>query len=336
MGRQRKATGQQLMRLDAIAKHLDVESRFLDPDFEYEVTAACLDRVAPIVDSLLPCDGERIAKALSNHFHVVFEEVRTPTDVIDLEEKYLRRKREIGFAQLRDEIARPGVDALLFQRLHAREHDRDRWVAVLNLQQTAAKAYWNRFHELAHRVAEPPQKILPFRRHRFEASNPVEALIDAVAAEFAFYEPVFRPLVRRLAMRSRLDFDLVRSIRSRYAPAASLLATVNAVVKHWPAPAAAITAEFRGRVRKPQVDQALRITPQTYSRLAEAAELSFFWNMRVPVDSPIREAYQTGVGHDGFEHLGNWDTSQGTRLASLEVYTSAQPLGNRVYALVSA
>ena len=88
--------------------------------------------------------------------------------------------------------------------MHAEELAPDRWVAVLNLQDTAAKAYWNRFHELAHRIAEPPQGILPFRRHQFEASNPVEALIDSVAAEFAFYGPAFRPIVQRLAKRNKL------------------------------------------------------------------------------------------------------------------------------------
>ena len=122
---------------------------------------------------------------------------------------------------------------------------------------TAAKAYWNRFHELAHRIAEPPQGILPFRRHQFEQRNPVEALIDSVAAEFAFYGPAFRPIVQRLAKRNKLDFNVVGAIQANYVPSASLLSTIKATVKYWPRPAAALTAEFRGRLNAPDVDQAL-------------------------------------------------------------------------------
>jgi hypothetical protein len=335
MVRQRRTTGQDLLRLDAIAQHLGVKSRFQQPSFDSDVVAACLSKIEPVVKNLLPCTGEQIALGLGEHLSLTFEEVHGPSDVDELEDRYLKGKKEIGFAQLRGELDQPGVDALLFQRMHAGPRDPDRWVAVLNLQETRAKAYWNRFHELAHRIAEPPQKILPFRRHQFEASNPVEALIDSVAAEFAFYGPVFRPIVQRLAKRSELGFNVVETIRESYAPSASLLSTVKAVVKYWPRPATALIAEFRGRLRAPNLDQALRVTPQGYSATASVAGMAFFPNMRVPVGTPIDQAFQTGVAQDESEHLGEWDTSQGKRLTPLDVHTSARRIGNRVYALVS-
>ena len=157
MVRQRKPTGQELMRLDAIAKHLKLRSRYPQPTFSTDVATACLARIAPVVDKLLPCTGEQISLGLAEHLCLTFEEVHGPHDVEKLENRYLKGKSEIGFAQLRGELDRPGVDALLFERMHAEEMAPDRWVAVLNLQDTAAKAYWNRFHELAHRIAEPPQ-----------------------------------------------------------------------------------------------------------------------------------------------------------------------------------
>ena len=227
------------------------------------------------------------------------------------------------------------MDALLFERMNAKERDPDRWVAVLNLQETAAKAYWNRFHELSHRIAEPPQGILPFRRHQFEATNPVEALIDSVASEFAFYGPAFRPLVARVAKKNKLGFNVIEAIRAQYAPTASLLSTMKAIVKYWPRPAATLIAEYRGRLSAPDVDQALRITPQGYNDHGDAAGFTFFQNMRVPVGTPIHQAFQTGMGQDDHEHLGDWDTSQGKRLAPLDVYTSARMIGSRVYAVVS-
>ncbi len=336
MVRARKATMQETLRLDAIAMHLKVKSRYPDPTFTADVSAACMTRIAPIVDTLLPCTGEQISDALAKYHCVTFEEVHGPHDVDKLETRYLKGKRELGFAQLRDELKEPGVDALLFERMNADETAPDRWVAVLNLQDSEAKAYWNRIHELTHRIVEPPQGILPFRRHQFEASNPVEALIDSVAAEIAFYRPAFQPVVLRFAKRNRLDFNTVQAIQATYAPTASLLATIKAIAKFWPRPAAALTAEYRGRVNAPHTDEALRVTLQGANDAASNVGLRFFPNMRVPAGSPIDTAFQLGGTRDGTGNLGHWSTSKGERLAPLDTFTSARRIGSRVYALVSA
>lgn len=331
----RQATAQDLLRLDAVAKHLKIKSRYPQEGFTQAVIDACLDRIAPVVEKLLPCSGEQIAFGLAKHLHLTFEEVRGPDDVGKLLNHYLKDKKEIGFAQLPDEIARPGVDALLFERMNANERDPDRWVAVLNLQDSEAKGYWNRYHELSHRIAEPPQGILPFRRHQFEASNPVEALMDAIAAEFGFYEPAFRPIVEQCANRNRLTINVAEALRGRFAPTASLLSTIKAIVKFWPEPAAVVVAEYRGRVGAPHRDQALRVTPQGHNAAAKESGLKFIPNMRVPQGSPIDVAHKTGLDQDEFERLGDWSTSQGTRLAPLDVHTSARRIGKRVYSLIT-
>lgn len=332
---QRRVTAQDVIRLDAIGENLKIDSRFGQRSFTADVTAACLARTAPVIKKLLPCTGEQVALGLAEHFRLVFEEVRGPFDIAKLKRHYLEGKREIGFAQLQDELDQPGIDALLFERMNAREGDYDQWVAVLNLQQSEAKAYWNRFHEFVHRIAEPPQQILPLRRHKFEAANPVEALIDSVAAELAFYGPAFRPLCEGMAKGNRLSMKTVEAIRAKYAPTASLQSTFKAVTKHWPKPAAAVIAEFRGRRSANEEAQALRVTPQQYSDEAARVSLKFFPNMRVPARSPIHQAFQLNAGRDGVEHLGDWDTSSGDRLASIDVYTSALKIGSLVYAVVS-
>jgi len=106
-------------------------------------------------------------------------------------------------------------------------------------------------------------------------------------------------------------------------------------VKFWPHPAAVIVAEYRGRQGAPDVDQALRVTPQGYNDAAGVVGLAFFPNMRVPAGSPIDLAFQSGIDQDEAEHLGDWNTSKGARLTSLDVHTSARRIGKRVYALVS-
>jgi hypothetical protein len=84
---------------------------------------------------------------------------------------------------LAHELSDRNVDALLFQRMHAAGDAQDRWVAVLNLTATQARAYWSRPHELIHRLAEPPQRRLPFYRHRTDSQNRLERIIDFGAAD---------------------------------------------------------------------------------------------------------------------------------------------------------
>ena len=290
----------------------------------------------PIIKKANPKTGEEIATVLAAHFSVHFEEVRGPVDIDLLENNYLRQKRELGFGRLREELEDPHVDALLFRRMRAQPHDPDKWVAVLNLQLTDAKAYWDRFHEITHRAAEPAQRVLPFRRHRVERTNPVERLIDTIAGEFAFYAPLFQPLVNVAQENHRLTFATVKNLQDAYAPSSSLLAATNAVVRYWPAPAMVVTASMNGRKSDPKKDRALRVTMQTRSSAAKEVRLSCFPNMRVPMSSPIFVAFAEKRNVEGLENLGAWTTSSGNSLPTIQVFTSAICLGKVIYALISA
>lgn len=146
------------LRLDAIVKYLGVGKQWRGQDSEKEVVHACLDKVSKLLVGLEPT-GEALALRTAAHYQVRFEEVRIEEDITSLEQKYLIGKKELGFARLREEIHSPKVDALLFQRLNANPDDLDKWVAVLNLTFTEDRAYWNRYHELSHRLAEPPRKF---------------------------------------------------------------------------------------------------------------------------------------------------------------------------------
>lgn len=323
-----------LLRLDGLADHLGLARKWGEPSFEQEAVAACLRQAAPILKSAKVQTGEEVAAALAAHFAVQFESVRHPADISRLEDKYLKQKREIGFARLRDEISNPSVDALLFQRIEARPEEPDRWVAVLNLQGSDDRVYWSQFHELIHRIAEPAQKVLPFRRHRIESSNPLESLIDRIAGELAFYPPLFAPLVASMAA-TRLTFQVVNQLRTFFAPTASCLAVANAVAKHWPTPAIVVTASIKGRKRDPLKDRALRVSPQGRNHAAIVMGLSVIPNMRVPESSPIHTVFEKRSA-DGEEDLGAWTTSSGTRLPRRRVFTSSICLGKIAYAIISA
>jgi len=330
------ALNDQIVRLDSIADHLGLQRRHGEPGFEDDAVRACVGRLAPIIRKANPKTGEEIAAVLAKHFSIHFEEVRGPDDIVHLENTYLRQKRELGFAQLRDELEDPHVDALLFQRMRAQPHEHDRWVAVLNLQLTDAKVYWDRFHEITHRAAEPEQRVLPFRRHRVERTNPVERLIDQIAGEFAFYAPLFGPLVKAAHKRQRLCVATVEDVKAAYAPSSSLLASMNAVGKYWPSPAKVVTASMRGRKSDPTKDIALRITMQTSGIAGSESRMFVIPNMRVPMSSPIYAAFFEKRRSEGLENLGDWTTKSGKSLAAIPVFTSAIRLGSVVYGVISA
>jgi hypothetical protein len=180
------------LRLDSIANNLKIVKKWSNTTSEQDVIDACLDKVKTLVNGITP-RGEIFAEKVAKSQQVQFEEVHDEKDISLLEDIYLKGKGEFGFARLRDEIKSPNVDALLFQRINAKNKDHDRWVAVLNMTQTKDRAYWNKFHELAHRLAEPPQQILPFRRQLANDYDPVEKLMDSIAGNLAFHPRIFLP-----------------------------------------------------------------------------------------------------------------------------------------------
>jgi hypothetical protein len=336
MSKSAVASDQELLRLDQIATHLNVRARYPQSGFSDAVVAACVAKVDTIIRGAGPRSGEEIVAALAEFYGVTFEEVRTSTDVANLEQKYLVQRGELGFGQLRKELSDPGVDALLFHRTNARRGDSDEFVAVLNLQQTEAKSYWSKNHEMGHRIAEPRQKLLPFRRHRLERANPLESLIDQIAAELAYYPPVFGEVVEATAKNHRfLTFGAIRDARLRFAPSASLQATMNAMVKHWPRPAAALLGIVRGRKRDPNEDVWLRVDVQACNKAARKADWFFFPNMKVPQTSPMYAAHAAGGSFDGTDELGLWTTSTGGSLPTVTAYTSAKCVGRLTYAVLS-
>jgi hypothetical protein len=320
-------------RLLAIREFLGIRARPEDYAFDAQVVDACVKKVAPLVEAHAGQTGERIVEAIARNLGVHFEEVKTLADIDDLERRYLVEQKELGFGRLAKELGDPTVDALLFQRVHAEPDAPDRWVAVLNLQETQARAYWSRPHELIHRLAEPPQKRLPFFRHR-DDKNRIERLIDLGAAELAFPRLVYGGIVNGLVGRD-LSWDLIDAARHRFAPTASLLSAAKAFLRHWPHPAYLLTATVRGRRSRPHQDVALRIGIEGFSPTAERSDIRFFPNMRVPSTSPMRKTHESGRGETEYEALGQWTTSSGEMLPNCRALTSAVRLGSITYGLVS-
>jgi Zn-dependent peptidase ImmA (M78 family) len=321
-------------RLLAIREHLKIHARPESPDFRREVAAACVDQVQSVIDAHAHERGEEIISAISTRLSIHFEEVRTPEDIFRLEKKYLKEQRELGFGLLSDSLADKEVDALLFQKTNVSSLQPHKWVAVLNLQETESRAYWSRPHEIVHRLAEPPQKRLPFYRHRSENENVVERLVDFTAAELAFPASVFNPLVAART-KEALTWELVLELRLRFAPTASIYSVAKACVNCWPAPAFFLTASVRGRRGRPWDGVALRAKVEGSNAAARSSGILFCENMRVPQTSPMWWSLEFAESYTDREDLAKWETSTGHRLPSRSALTSAKSLRGQIYGLVS-
>ena len=320
-------------RLNGIREHLGLRTPIDSPEFDQAVVRACRRKIDGMVNGFEPRSGEDILRHIADQLQVRFEEVHEDSDIASLERKYLQEKGEIGFGQLEKEINAPGVDALLFQRLRAEDSDDDKWVAVLNLRDGQSRGYWNRAHELIHRIAEPPQYRLPFYRHRNDNTNRLESLIDKSASELAFYQGHFRPIVESVC-DDLLSWKLIDLVRRRYAPSASRLASAYAVLRNWRRPAYLLTASIAGRKKHPDIDQALRVNVAGFSAV-RWDDIFIFPNMRVPPSSPIWHCFHSGEDISDYENLDRWVTSGGDRLPDMLTFTSAFRGRNKAFALVS-
>lgn len=322
------------IRLDDVIKNLKLGKRWKGESSKKAVIEACMEQVDHLLDNLQP-QGEAFAARAAQDLQIRFEEVHGEKDIKLLERVYLHEKREPGFALLRREIQSQDVDALLFQRRNADLSAPDRWVAVLNMTHTKDRAYWNKFHEMAHRLAEPPQKLLPFRRQLNSDLDELEKLMDAIAGNLAFHNRIFAPHFTGLQKHSPLTFDMVKNIREAYAPSASLLSVTNAAVQLWDAPAMAFVAREKQKKNGPQDEKSLRVEPQAKNALALKNGLFLIPNMRIPESSCTYHTFFTGFPGNDKENLGNWTTSTGSKLPAVNVFISAIKLDSRVYGIIT-
>lgn len=219
----------------------------------------------------------------------------------------------------------------------------------------AVRAYFTAWHEVAHRLLQPEQLAFSgFRRVEggsAVAKDPIEALVDQVAGELAFFAPLAKPEVaRELDGAKRLTLDGVDRIRDAVAPEASFSATAHALVRLIKEPLSFVVAEER---LKPTEERALAsdqlqliegVPPEAKLRAgtifsndaAKAAGLRLFQNMRIPRQSVISAVYHGEASGTGarIEDQSDWESS-GKHLPHLQIHVEARMFSPVVYALIS-
>lgn len=228
---------------------------------------------------------------------------------------------------LRDEFQGSSSEGILLRRDRPLVGGRA-YLAVIDARaRQAARAYFTAWHEIAHLLVGLP---LDDALHRvYGHRNSVERLVDDVAAQLAFFAPIFLPIVEQEAsLDAVLSFDTIERIRERATPEASLYATTMAVVPLLDRPCCFIV------VHRDENDGVLVVHRTTHGSVSFLG-FQIRENLRVPVSSILNRVFGTGrpEGSLAKENQGWWSGVDGP-LLDLSFYVAAVSRGNLVYGLL--
>lgn len=315
------------------------------------IISFCLKKIRRwVAEESSPATIGELEQLVCQKLRLVFEEIWADADLKRIIRKYVGL-REPVFATLKNEFD-DETFATLLQRRNAGPDAPDLFVGVIDCRgPKAARRFFTRWHEIAHLLTFVRQ--LKFHFHRTSNDRcPIERLMDTVAGEVGFYDPIFAPALRaELRTAKRLSFRAVEGIRSRFCSDASLQATLIAAVRRCPIPIIYIEAGLGYKkhedeiLRSNQLDlipsappvAKLRVLQVSPNDAARKLGLRIDRNMQVPPDSLIAKLGTDGDAADpvrGVESLQAWRHSDGTAIGTALIDVEARSQGDRVIALI--
>ena len=314
------------------------------------IVDACLAKVRTWCDQLGPISSfADLVSVAAAKLKVHFEVLGTDQDLVELQRRYLTA-RETGFLNLTKEFDE-FTDAVVIRLQHAPSWSDKQYVAVIDSRGTKSSREWfSKWHELAHLIAEPQTKFA-FRRTQVTRRDPVERLMDQIAADLAFFSDLLLPLLKRHRVDlSAASLRELLTFRDVALPFASAQATLTAVLKHSTTPAVLIEAKLglKGSEQREKAQgllftelaaqPVLRAVTTTHN--PEAIRRRFYvhrW-MRIPARSVIHRIYDGVVSDEKLpitENLSWWE-SKSKPLPDRTVTVQAMRAGTgRVLALIT-
>jgi len=215
-----------------------------------------------------------------------------------------------------------------------------------------ARRFFTRWHEIAHRLTFYEQEEMAFRHTTVRTVNrdPIERMMDMIAADLGFFEPLFGPVLRNILGDKELTFDVIEAVRSQFCPDASFEATVNACLARMSRPAIIVEAWLEHKKSEKHLIEAgsssgikvripkkeLRVQRVHANDAARIKKMIIPKNMRVPVNSVIMQCFQSHFPKcaTAVENLSDWTSSSGGSLPRRIISVSARSFGDSVVAII--
>jgi hypothetical protein len=322
-------------RVRDVVRNLGISSR---GDPTPLVVDRCVLRVAGWCTEIgQPDTFEDLLEIVAAKLRLRFEVVESDDDLARVRSAYLGLG-ELCFVELEKDF-REGTDAVVVRLQHVKPWSDVIFVAVVDGRGLKRSRVWfSKWHEIAHLIAEP-QTSFVFRRTTTFKREPIERLMDQIAAALAFYEPLFLPALRAHGV----DFDQprlkqLREFHKARCQFASLHATLQAVLRHVKVPAILIEAKPAVRVRAAHATSSasagipsLRAVTTAHNPAAQRARFFIHRNMRIPKGSVIARVLKGRIAAHEFlimrEDMSWWE-SDGERLPPTPVFVEAMRAGD--------
>lgn len=325
-------------------------------NIEEKIRELCVQKVEEFWQDFVEKDGgsvsslDKLLSVVATKLGVKFEEIHSEADLRKIKETYLE-KREFSVLEFIEDFD-DDTDAVLVELKNVQPWEPKNNAIIDCRGSKFFRAYFSKWHEIAHELTRSPQRSLPFRRTRAAKKNPEEILMDKIAGDLGFYSPLFLPEVRARTNASRkLSFNTVEELRREVCPNASFEATLRAAVDKVSFPCIFLIAGFglkKSEERELYSNQvslfpedkkdfkekfrALRVQSNLYAK----REVQLFNNMEVPESSILKYAYDNEPSGEIFtnvENLNWWKSSKGT-LGNLKVHIEAKKIRDKVWAII--
>jgi hypothetical protein len=282
----------------------------------------------------------QLAEFAANKLGTLLVEIHSDGDLAAIRRDYLERG-ERGFVNLEDELAGE-VYGVTLKRQHRNDWEQP-YISLIDCRgRKAQRKYHTKWHELGHLLILTDQGRLAFRRTHDPAipKSAEESIVDVIAGEFSFYEPLLRPF-----MEGEISFEKIEAIRCEHCPEASIYSAILNLSKIWPLPCIWLEAALAHKKGdqshnqesfsfKPVPAMKLRAIHVSPNARAREVGLTMIPNWRVPKSSIIYRVFEAAQSDEAVEDLAAWESSDGSRLNARRVRVKAKKVGDSVHALV--
>ena len=308
------------------------------------------DFPAPITDL------DTLRRLLADHYRMRIEFLREDSDIERVVRQHADFHPFLG-PRLREEFVRGETEGITLRRA-ACDAARFLHLAVIDSRgPRGSRAFFTAFHEIAHLIIHPEQKVFPgFRRTpsaQERIKDPIEAVVDHVAGRVGFYAPVLGPLLdEAIRHEGGLTFGCLDSVRLSITPAPSLQAIalaaislasesvmfVHADLDCKKADARALAspqATFEFAKVEPRFD--VRAVVAVPNDAAKRTGLVIHRHIRIPQQSVIYRAFESAeeVEFTAHENQAWWENSAVGGLPPLALDVQATRRGRFVYGLIA-
>jgi hypothetical protein len=308
-----------------------------------DIIRHCLNRLRSILKDY-PCETlTDLLETAATILDTVFVEIHSDEDLERLKSEYLE-KGETAFALLEEELG-PKADAITFRLREAKRGDRQ-FVSVIDCRDhNAFRAYFSKWHELAHLLTLTQQLRFKFcRTHAEEKKNdPEEAVMDIIAGEIGFLPEMVKPHAK-----GEISFEKIDELREKLCPGASFQASVIGFVKRWPSPCILVEVglgykkcEVRklaqnsfGFIDAPTAE--LRVLHASANEQARRTGIFIPKNVRIPRESIVYQVFSDDLllQAEAVENLSSWMTSTSPVSREQRLLVRARRNGDHIMALI--